>query len=179
MFVIPLNKVWQTACKAPTMPSALTLCNTEVLGFSPYRSDSSPLWLSPLLLVAVLLRKQESGDGMRSMELPYVGEDEVLSWCSAEDKSEKKRKKNTPQHEAPLLTDFHGWLVAPPFLSLSLLGDEADAEKTWEFRMECTLATTVKVFSPFLLCVGLPLKTELSTVGFYYTLKSVSSAYSP
>lgn len=44
--------------------------------------------------------------------------------------SQKKKKKNTPQHEAPLLTDFHGWLVAPPFLSLSLLGDEADAEKT-------------------------------------------------
>lgn len=64
----------------------------------------------------MLLRKQESGDGMRSMDLPYVGEDEALSWCRGYIMHANICLPTTTQHNTPLLTVLY-WQPTPTYVS--------------------------------------------------------------
>lgn len=101
------------------------------------------------------LRKQESGDVVRSMDLPYVGEDEALSWYRCFNMHTEIFLPVTAQHNTPLLTFTHFKTVSLQLRAESLRMDVKDV--IWG-----TLATfflTLNLFSSS--CT-----TQLEVVGF-------------
>ncbi len=95
----------------------------------------------------VLLRKQESGDGMRSMDLPYVGEDETLSWCRGFIMHAGICPPATTQHDAPLLTVLY-WQPSPMYISqeVNLVGR---CRKKGEIKKPRHFDNIFKAFIPF------------------------------
>lgn len=95
----------------------------------------------------MLLRKQESGDGMKSMDLPYVGEDEALSWFRRFIMQDSFCLLATTQHDTPLLKVYTGSLHLYTFSKRwSRVGD---AEKRGKMKNPRHFDNIFRAFIPY------------------------------
>lgn len=77
----------------------------------------------------MFFRKQDSSDGVRSMDLPYVGEDEALSWYRRFNMHTEIFLPVTAQHNTPLLTLTHFKTVSLQLWTQSWEMDVKDTKK--------------------------------------------------